>query len=82
MTNNAIAGRSARSFTREGRFDAMLANVKSGDYVVIEFGHNDGGSLTPTDNGRSDCTPVGTDYSTTCTSVYGFVVVLLPPLCS
>jgi len=60
----------------------MLANVKSGDYVVIEFGHNDGGSLTPTDNGRSDCTPVGTDYSTTCTSVYGFVVVLLPPLCS
>ena len=81
VINSAIAGRSACSFTRQGRFDAMLANVKSEDYMVIEFGHNDGGSLTPTDNGRSDCTPVGTDHSTTCTTVYWFVVVLLPSLC-
>ncbi|KAL9090040.1 MAG: hypothetical protein Q9159_002208 [Coniocarpon cinnabarinum] len=51
IVNNAIAGRSARSFTREGRFTAMAQNVKQGDYVIIEFGHNDGGSLTPTDNG-------------------------------
>jgi len=70
IVNDAIAGRSARSFTREGRFDAMAEVVKSGDYVVIEFGHNDGGSLTPTDNGRTDCNPVGTDYSTTCSTVY------------
>lgn len=54
VVNDAIAGRSARSFTREGRFTSMAANVKSGDYVIIEFGHNDGGSITPTDNGRTD----------------------------
>jgi len=70
VTNNAIAGRSARSFTREGRFTAMAPNVKSGDYVIIEFGHNDGGSLTPTDNGRTDCNPVNNNYATTCKTTY------------
>ena len=72
VTNEAIAGRSARSFTREGRFDTIASQVKSGDYVVIEFGHNDGGSLTPTDNGRTDCNPVGTDYSVTCQTTYKY----------
>lgn len=70
VVNDAVAGRSARSFTREGRFEAMAENVHSGDYVVIEFGHNDGGSLTPTDNGRTDCNPVDGDYSVTCQTTY------------
>ncbi|KAF2661062.1 carbohydrate esterase family 12 protein [Lophiostoma macrostomum CBS 122681] len=59
IENDAVAGRSARSFTREGRFTTMAANVKSGDFVVIEFGHNDGGTLSSTsDNGRTDCSPL------------------------
>jgi rhamnogalacturonan acetylesterase len=70
IINDAIAGRSARSFTREGRFTAMAASVTSGDYVVIEFGHNDGGSLTPTDNGRTDCGVGSAGYATTCQTVY------------
>ena len=77
VVNDAIAGRSARSFTREGRFTAMAAVVKSGDFVVIEFGHNDGGSLTPTDNGRTDCSPVGTDYSVTCQTTYKYISSVL-----
>lgn len=67
VINNAIGGRSARSFTREGRFAAVVAAAKPGDYVIIEFGHNDGGSLTPTDNGRTDCSGTGEQ---TCTTVY------------
>lgn len=67
VTNDAIAGRSARSYTREGRFDAVVASVQSGDWVVVEFGHNDGGSLTPTDNGRTDCFGDGTQ---TCSTTY------------
>ncbi|KAF9531141.1 SGNH hydrolase [Crepidotus variabilis] len=67
VVNNAISGRSARSFTAEGRFDGIASNVKSGDFVIIEFGHNDGGSLSPTDNGRSDCPGAGNE---TCTSTY------------
>ncbi|KAI1866750.1 uncharacterized protein JN550_007603 [Neoarthrinium moseri] len=70
VENNAIAGRSARSFTREGRFQAVADKLKSGDWVVIEFGHNDGGSLTPTDNGRSDCFGEGTQ---TCSTTYNGV---------
>ncbi|KAH7101534.1 SGNH hydrolase-type esterase domain-containing protein [Auriculariales sp. MPI-PUGE-AT-0066] len=49
VLNKAIGGRSARSYTREGRFQEIINAVQSGDYVVIEFGHNDGGSLS-TDN--------------------------------
>ncbi|KAI0381204.1 carbohydrate esterase family 12 protein [Hypomontagnella monticulosa] len=67
--NAAIGGRSARSFTREGRFDEVAKVVKPGDWVVIEFGHNDGGSLS-TDNGRTDCPG---DGAQTCQTTYNGV---------
>jgi rhamnogalacturonan acetylesterase len=52
-------------------FCTLLANiVVSGDFVIIEFGHNDGGSLAPTDNGRSDCVGAGSE---TCTTAAGVV---------
>lgn len=38
--------------------------------MIIEFGHNDGGSLNP-DNGRSDCVGSGSE---TCTTAAGLVV--------
>jgi rhamnogalacturonan acetylesterase len=69
VVNRALGGRSARSFTREGRFDEVGRDLKAGDYVIIEFGHNDGGSLS-NDNGRTDCSPQGTDYDTKCQVVY------------
>jgi rhamnogalacturonan acetylesterase len=43
VNNSAIAGRSARSFTEEGHFDGIAEVLNPGDWVVIEFGHNDGG---------------------------------------
>jgi lysophospholipase L1-like esterase len=42
--NRARAGRSARTYLNEGLWDKLLAEVKSGDYVLIQFGHNDGGA--------------------------------------
>ncbi|KAF8907398.1 Rhamnogalacturonan Acetylesterase [Mucidula mucida] len=72
VVNDAIGGRSARSFTREGRFTAMAPSVQAGDFVIIEFGHNDGGSLS-TDNGRTDCGVGDAGYATTCTTVYNGV---------
>ncbi|KAI4727553.1 SGNH hydrolase [Aureobasidium sp. EXF-10728] len=65
VVNKAFAGRSARSFTREGRFDEIGKLIKKGDFVVIEFGHNDGTSKP--DNGRSDCPGSGTE---TCQYTY------------
>jgi lysophospholipase L1-like esterase len=44
VLNRARAGRSARTFLNEGLWDKLLADVKSGDYVLIQFGHNDGGA--------------------------------------
>ncbi|KAK0233632.1 rhamnogalacturonan acetylesterase [Armillaria fumosa] len=64
VVNKAIAGRSARSYTDEGRFTTLIDTVSSGDYVVIEFGHNDGLAGT-VDNGRQDA--YGDDYDTTAT---------------
>ncbi|MBR5062822.1 MAG: rhamnogalacturonan acetylesterase [Prevotella sp.] len=39
--NVAIAGRSTRSYLREGRWDALYNMLQPGDFVLIEFGHND-----------------------------------------
>jgi lysophospholipase L1-like esterase len=44
VLNRARAGRSARTFLNEGLWEKLLAEVKSGDYVLIQFGHNDGGA--------------------------------------
>lgn len=41
VRNHAKDGRSTRSFIAEGRWDAVLAGLKKGDYVFIQFGHND-----------------------------------------
>jgi lysophospholipase L1-like esterase len=41
IRNHAVNGRSTKSFIREGRWDAVLAAIKPGDYLFIQFGHND-----------------------------------------
>jgi lysophospholipase L1-like esterase len=41
VVNHAIGGRSTNSFIAEGRWDKLLSEVKPGDYVFIQFGHND-----------------------------------------
>lgn len=45
VVNRAIGGRSSRTFYTEGRWDKMLAEMKTGDIVLVQFGHNDGGPL-------------------------------------
>jgi len=46
VVNAASAGRSSRTFLQEGKWDAVVAQLKPGDFVLIQFGHNDGGSPT------------------------------------
>lgn len=41
VRNHAVNGRSTRSFIDEGKWAAVLAELKPGDYVFIQFGHND-----------------------------------------
>lgn len=50
VLNRARAGRSSRTFFSEGLWDKVLQELKAGDFVLIQFGHNDGG---PLDTGRA-----------------------------
>ncbi len=43
--NCAQAGRSCRTYLREGRWDKVYNDLQAGDYVLIQFGHNDIGEL-------------------------------------
>lgn len=41
IENKAVNGRSTKSFINEKRWDSVYKKLKKGDYVLIEFGHND-----------------------------------------
>src|ERR1700730_13152930 len=41
ISNNAMAGRSTRTFIKEGRWDKVLSSLKKGDFVMMQFGHNE-----------------------------------------
>lgn len=41
VDNHAVNGRSSKSFIDEGRWDKVLSLINPGDYVIIQFGHND-----------------------------------------
>ena len=41
VSNHAVNGRSSKSFITEGRWQRVLEQLRPGDYVVIQFGHND-----------------------------------------
>ena len=41
VDNHAVNGRSSKSFIGEGRWKQVLDKLQQGDYVVIQFGHND-----------------------------------------
>ncbi|WBL24710.1 rhamnogalacturonan acetylesterase [Zunongwangia sp. HGR-M22] len=41
IENHAVNGRSSKSFISEGRWKTVYDKLKSGDFVIIQFGHND-----------------------------------------
>jgi len=41
VENRALGGRSARTFVTEGRWEAVRGKLRSGDIVLLQFGHND-----------------------------------------
>ena len=60
VVNHAIAGRSARTFFTEGRWQKVADSLKPGDFVIIQFGTNDGGSIgDPANKNRADVAGVG-----------------------
>ncbi len=61
ISNQAIGGRSSRTFISDGRWDKILATLKKGDYVIMQFGHNDGGALDDTARARGTIKGIGED---------------------
>ena len=45
IVNAAMAGRSCRSYLNEGRWDRVYNSLQPGDFVLIQFGHNDIGAI-------------------------------------
>jgi lysophospholipase L1-like esterase len=47
VKNRSIGGRSTKSFKAERRWENLIREVKKGDFVIIQFGHNDGSKDKP-----------------------------------
>jgi rhamnogalacturonan acetylesterase len=62
IRNDAIGGRSSRTFITEGRWDKILATLKKGDYVIMQFGHNDAGPLDDTARARGTIKGIGEEF--------------------
>jgi rhamnogalacturonan acetylesterase len=45
VANRARAGRSSRTYINEGLWAHTLAEIKPGDFLLLQMGHNDGGDL-------------------------------------
>src|SRR5687768_5817171 len=66
VVNAAIGGRSSRTFLTEGRWDRVMAELRPGDVVLVQFGHNDGGDpqLDPNKRGTGRGSLRGTGEQT------------------
>lgn len=42
ISNQAMAGRSTRTFVKEKRWEKVINSIKKGDYLIMQFGHNEG----------------------------------------
>lgn len=50
VENRALPGRSSRSYLEEGNWAKVLKLAKSGDFVIMQFGHNDEGDAESGDS--------------------------------
>jgi rhamnogalacturonan acetylesterase len=59
IENRARGGRSSRTFQTEGLWDQIVAELKTGDFVLMQFGHNDGGPINDTSRARGSLRGTG-----------------------
>ncbi|SFQ68309.1 rhamnogalacturonan acetylesterase [Hymenobacter arizonensis] len=52
IENHALGGTSSRTFQTRGLWDAVEARIQPGDFVIMQFGHNDDGPLADTARAR------------------------------
>ena len=59
IENHALGGTSSRTFLTKGLWDKVLAKIQKGDYLIMQFGHNDSGPLDDTARARGTIKGVG-----------------------
>lgn len=59
IENHAIGGRSSRTFLTDGRWDKILPRLKKGDFVIMQFGHNDDWAINDTLRARGTIKGIG-----------------------
>lgn len=61
IENQAIGGRSSRTFLADGRWEPILKKMKKGDFLIIQFGHNDDWAINDTIRARGTIKGIGLD---------------------
>ncbi|MBL0301193.1 MAG: rhamnogalacturonan acetylesterase [Cytophagaceae bacterium] len=61
IENHAIGGRSSRTFLTDGRWEPILVKMKKGDFLMIQFGHNDDWAINDTIRARGTIKGIGKD---------------------
>ena len=59
IENRARGGRSSRTFVTEGLWDQVVAQLQPGDFVLMQFGHNDGGAVNDDSRARGSLRGIG-----------------------
>jgi rhamnogalacturonan acetylesterase len=52
IENHALGGTSSRTFRSQGHWAKVLPRIKAGDYVIMQFGHNDSSPVNDTTRAR------------------------------
>jgi rhamnogalacturonan acetylesterase len=61
VVNRARGGRSSRTFQSEGLWDQVRAEMKRGDFLLMQFGHNDGGPVNDESRARGSLPGTGNE---------------------
>ena len=59
VENHALGGTSSRTFQDKGLWEEVFKKLKKGDYVMIQFGHNDDGPLNDDSRARGTIKGIG-----------------------
>ncbi|WP_456311880.1 rhamnogalacturonan acetylesterase [Pseudomonas shirazensis] len=61
VENHALGGTSSRTFIDKGLWTAVLNKLKKGDYVFVQFGHNDDGAINDSIRARGTIKGIGNE---------------------
>jgi rhamnogalacturonan acetylesterase len=64
IANRALGGRSSRTYLTEGLWEKVRQQLQPGDFVLMQFGHNDGGEIAKGDRPRASLKGNGNDSRT------------------